>query len=154
MVSRPRRRGKSPLTHSHTPPLDERASFHGHSDDDAGEGNQEGEDEDEAEGEHEEPPPQPLPLPNPLRRQPSITMPGALFPRSPSIDPTPPQPVALYVHFPTKPTYLTMRCLWLAHRALRNARRPLHRFPIDHVRNQLVNCLGGAANGLQVAAIP
>jgi hypothetical protein len=105
-VSRPRRRGTPPLTRSHTPPLDERASFHEHSDDDAGEEeNQEGEDEEEGEEEREEPPPQPLPLANALRRQPSITMPGALFPRSPSIDPNSSQPVARHVHFPTKPTY-------------------------------------------------
>ncbi|KAH9955374.1 hypothetical protein BGW80DRAFT_366907 [Lactifluus volemus] len=36
-VSCPRRRETPPLTHSHTPPVDERASFHGHSDDDGGE---------------------------------------------------------------------------------------------------------------------
>ena len=57
--------------------------------------------------EEEEPAPLPL-LPRALRRRPSMTMPGALFPRSPSMDPEPaPVPkLPRNVHFPTRPTYI------------------------------------------------
>ena len=51
-------------------------------------------------------PPPLLPLPRALRRRLSATtMPGALFPRSPSMDPEASHPAARHVHFPTKPTY-------------------------------------------------
>ncbi|KAH9962783.1 hypothetical protein BGW80DRAFT_1353391 [Lactifluus volemus] len=53
---------------------------------------------------------------------------------------------AMYTFQPSRPT-LTMRCLWLAHRTLRNARRP-------YTDSPSITCLGGAANGSQVVAIP
>ncbi|KAI0249907.1 hypothetical protein BJV78DRAFT_1224191 [Lactifluus subvellereus] len=105
-IPHPRRRhGTPPLRRSHTPPLDERASSDEHSDDTGAERTGQREEE-VVEEEQEEPAPrQPLPIPRALRRRPSMTMPGALFPRSPSMDPEPSHPVARHVHFPTKPTY-------------------------------------------------
>lgn len=78
-----------------TPPLDELVSIDGDSNVDTSRLQ-----EDEQDGE-----PAPLPLTRALRHQPSITMPGALFPRSPSMDPEATAAVARHVHFPTKPTY-------------------------------------------------
>lgn len=82
----------------HTPPLDELASIDGDSNVDASTERLQDEDEQD-----EEPPS--LPLPRALRHQPSVTTPGALFPRSPSMDPGAPAAVGRHVHFPTKPTY-------------------------------------------------
>jgi hypothetical protein len=83
---------------SHTPPLDELASIDGDTNGDAGtERRQEGHVQDEE--------PTPLPLPRALRRQPSTTMPGALFPRSPSMVPESAAAVGRHVHFPNQPTY-------------------------------------------------
>lgn len=79
-----------------TPPLDERVSI----DDDSNVDTSRLQEEDEQDRE-----PAPLPLTRALRHQPSITMPGALFPRSPSMDPEATAAVARHVHFPTKPTY-------------------------------------------------
>lgn len=104
-IPHPRRRhGTPPLRRSHTPPLDERAPSDEQSDDTGAERGQ-GEEEVVEEEQEEPAPQQPLPLPRALRRRPSMTMPGALFPRSPSMDPEPSHPVARHVHFPTKPTY-------------------------------------------------
>lgn len=90
--------GTPPPPPSRTPPLDELASIDGDSNVDASTESQQEEDEQDED-------PAPLPLPRALRRQPSVTMPGALFPRSPSMDPEAPAAVARHVHFPTKPTY-------------------------------------------------
>ena len=90
--------GTPPLLPSLTPPLDGLASTDGDSNVDASTESRQEEDEQDEE-------PAPLPLPRALRRQPSTTMPGALFPRSPSMDPEAPAAVARHVHFPTKPTY-------------------------------------------------
>ncbi|KAH9029878.1 hypothetical protein EDB85DRAFT_2147123 [Lactarius pseudohatsudake] len=102
-ASRRHRRTPSP-PRPLTPPLDERASHDGHGSDDAG----------------AEPPTQvgvaeeraPQPPSRALRRRPSMTMPGALFPRSPSMDPAPaPPPPQRHVHFPTQPTYFDYEVL-------------------------------------------
>lgn len=89
---------------SHTPPLDELASIDGGSNGDAStEGRQERHDRDQ----DQEPAPPP-PLPRALHRQPSSTMPGALFPRSPSLVPDAQSlaAVARHVHFfPAQPAY-------------------------------------------------
>ena len=101
-TSRPSRRTPPP-PHSYTSPHDERASTdeHGDSDGDA----EERREEHDEEYKDDDEPPAPLPPPRTLRRQPSITMPGALFPRSPSMDPAQPVAAARRVHFPTQPTY-------------------------------------------------
>jgi hypothetical protein len=82
-----------------TPPLDDQASRDGHADETDAETPAQKEEEEE---------PAPQPLPRALRRRPSMTMPGALFPRSPSMDPESApasQPPQRHVHFPTRPTY-------------------------------------------------
>ncbi|KAH9178387.1 hypothetical protein EDB89DRAFT_1930943 [Lactarius sanguifluus] len=56
----------------------------------------------------------PQPPSRALRRRPSMTMPGALFPRSPSMDPAPAPaaaPPQRHVHFPTQPTYFDYEVL-------------------------------------------
>ena len=83
---------------THTPPLDELASIDG--DNNVNTSTERRQEEVEKDEE-----PAPLPLPRTLRRQPSFTMPGALFPRSPSMVPEASAAVARHVHFPTKPTY-------------------------------------------------
>ncbi|KAH9974836.1 hypothetical protein BJV74DRAFT_863298 [Russula compacta] len=96
---RPNRRTSYSPTPPNTEHSDERVSHDGHSDEDAGAENRQEEDEEEEEE------PAPLPLPRALRRRPSITMPGALFPRSPSMDPEPRAAAVRHVRFPAQPTY-------------------------------------------------
>ena len=97
-MNSPPHHGTPPPPPSRTPPLDELASIDGDNNVDASTERRQEDDERDEE-------PAPLPLPRALRRQPSTTMPGALFPRSPSMDPEAPAAVARHVHFPTKPTY-------------------------------------------------
>ncbi|KAI9440138.1 hypothetical protein H4582DRAFT_1579162 [Lactarius indigo] len=111
----PRRHRRTPSPpRPHTPPLDEHASHDEHSDDDA--------DAEPPTQEEEAEERAPQPPSRALRRRPSITMPGALFPRSPSMDPAPapaPAPASAsasappqrHVHFPTQPTYFNYEVL-------------------------------------------
>ncbi|KAI0297263.1 hypothetical protein B0F90DRAFT_918511 [Multifurca ochricompacta] len=87
-----RRRETSPPPRPHSPSPDDRPSFDGHSDDTGVRSEKEEERTEKS-------------FPRLLRRQPSFTMPGSLFPRSPSMVPEPSPAAELHVHFPTQPTY-------------------------------------------------